>query len=119
MIDNKKIKEAARQHMIKEYCNNGDWSFPCKTADIKSQCEDDFKSGACWAMQEFLKDLWHGIKEGPKKGKWIVTRYLNDDNDYVYEVDINTSTTPWKEYARKYRITQWLYIDGLLPKDRD
>ena len=34
MIDEKKIEEAARQHMIKEYCNNGDWSFPCKTADL-------------------------------------------------------------------------------------
>ena len=107
MIDETKIKKAAESYA----------SF-----DSGMRAQENYASfadGAHWAIKEFLKDLWHGIKEEPKKGKWIVTRYLNDDNDYVYEVDINTSTTPWKEYARKYRITQWLYIDDLLPKDRD
>ena len=106
MIDKEKIKESSWKYNISESLEG----------EIARRA---YMDGAHWAIQEFLKDLWHGIKEEPKKGKWIVTRYLNDDNDYVYEVDINTSTTPWKEYARKYRITQWLYIDDLLPKDRD
>lgn len=123
MIDNKKIKEAAKayeknvQEEVKTLHNKlsaheKGLSITYKSADA---C---FIDGALWAIGQFLKDLWHDIKEEPRKGKWIVTRYLNDDNDYVYEVDLNTSIMSWEEYTRKYRITQWLYIEDLFPKDR-
>ena len=105
MIDKEKIKESS-------------WKYNISKSLEGEIVRRAYMDGAYWAIQEFLKDLWHGIKEEPRKGKWIVTRYLNDDNDYVYEVDINTSTTPWKEYARKYGITQWLYIDDLFPKQK-
>ena len=106
MIDKEKIKESSWKYNISESLEG----------EIARRA---YMDGAHWAIQEFLKDLWHDIKEEPRKGKWIVTRYLNDGNDYVYEVDLNTSIMSWEEYTRKYRITQWLYIDDLLPKDRD
>ena len=130
MIDEKKIEEAARQHMIKEYCNNGDWSFPCKTADIKSQCEDDFKSGACWAMQEFLKDLWHPVSEEPDvRHKTIICLYKDGDISQDYEVydEATTHDTShwlgvtefnWEEYAKEEEIDKWCYRSDLLPKQK-
>ena len=114
MIDEKKIEEAARQHMIKEYCNNGDWSFPCKTADIKSQCEDDFKSGACWAMQEFLKDLWHPVSEEPSRydDYLVITKQGCIDSCY-FDAD------SWHDpKIGGGNVTMWLDYKDILPKQK-
>ena len=55
MIDNNKIKEAAN-----ELCDYG--------SIYDSKCRiDGFKKGANWAIQEFLKDLWHPASEEPEK----------------------------------------------------
>ena len=37
------------------------------------------------AIQGFLKNLWHLTNEMPKCSKWILTQFLNDDNDIVFE----------------------------------
>ena len=115
MIDEKKIEEAARQHMIKEYCNNGDWSFPCKTADIKSQCEDDFKSGACWAMQEFLKDLWHDIRQEriPKKGFFLIEMAIEGRIFYVSK-RLPAEESNLSSYLRQGCARRWSNLEDLL-----
>ena len=68
------------------------------------------------AIQGFLKDLWHLANEKPKSSKWIMTQFLNDDNDIVFEIDLVTSLTKWKEYVKEYRIIKWLYVDDILPQ---
>ena len=115
MIDEKKIEEAARQHMIKEYCNNGDWSFPCKTADIKSQCEDDFKSGACWAIQEFLKDLWHDIRQEriPKKGFFLIEMAIEGRIFYVSK-RLPAEESILSSYLRQGCARRWSNLEDLL-----
>mgnify|MGYP007002421928 FL=1 len=115
MIDEKKIEEAARQHMIKEYCNNGDWSFPCKTADIKSQCEDDFKSGACWAIQEFLKDLWHDIRQEriPKKGFFLIEMAIEGRIFYVSK-RLPAEESNLSSYLRQGCARRWSNLEDLL-----
>ena len=61
MIDNKKIDEAARY-----YCNNRYSASP----DAPFIAEG-FRQGAKWAVNEFLKDLWHPNTEEPDKSDII------------------------------------------------
>lgn len=110
MIDEKTIDEGARDYINKNgYFIKYD-EDPC--VDI----EFAYKEGAHWAINEFLKDLWHDASEEPKVSKWIVTRFLDDDNDLAYEVDLNVNIRDWKTYVQQYRIVKWLYIDDLLSK---
>ena len=57
MIDDKKIEEAARY-----YCNN---RYPA-SQDAPFIAEG-FRHGAKWAINKFLKDLWHPANEIPKE----------------------------------------------------
>lgn len=99
MIDEKTIEEAAIEYI-----------------DDEGRGFESFIAGAEWAINEFLEDLWHDASEEPKVSKWIVTRFLDDDNDLAYEVDLNVNIRDWKTYVQQYRIVKWLYIDDLLPK---
>ena len=56
MIDDKKIEEAA-----KEYSQDS-WGY---SYDIEKLLA--FEQGAKWAINEFLKDLWHPSSEKAKK----------------------------------------------------
>lgn len=110
MIDEKKIKEGARDYINKNgYFVKYD-EDPC--VDIESA----YKEGAHWAINEFLKDLWHPANEQPKHSKWIMTQFLDDDNDIAFEIDIAGPLIEWREYAKKYRIVKWLYVDDTLPR---
>ena len=74
MIDDKKIEEATRDYIDKNgYLNKYD-EEPC--VDI----EFAYKDGAKWAINEFLKDLWHPNTEEPDKSKSdIITLGFYDD----------------------------------------
>ena len=116
MIDKKKIKKAASAYekktqieckKLNEKLNSGnEFSVTYKSADAA------FIDGANWAIQEFLKDLWHPTGEKPKKG--CVFLYKTIFNGYGLNQIIDGNE--W-EYIIKYqKATQWLYIDDLLPK---
>lgn len=59
IIEDKKLDEAAQQHMLHEYyvADADDRGFPCETSDIKEQCKSDFKAGALWMKNE-LQDVF-------------------------------------------------------------
>ena len=72
-----------------------------------------FKKDAKWAINEFLKDLWHPAKEIPKERKPVLVVYTHGGYSIEY----------WKAYNISNQlnywtldITQWLYIDDLFPK---
>ena len=67
MIDDKKIEEAANKHIETEYAryNSGE----VEEEMICLRGKDSFKEGAKWAINEFLKDLWHPNTEEPDKSK--------------------------------------------------
>lgn len=109
MIDEKKIKQAAIECADEYY-------FLDFGKDREETNREIFVRGAHWAINEFLEDLWHDASEEPKVSKWIVTRFLNDDNDLAYEVDLNVNIRDWKTYVQQYRIVKWLYIDDILSK---
>ena len=99
MIDDKKIEEAAINKC-------GFISY-------------EFYNGAKWAINEFLKDLWHDKSEKPiirEHGMIIVE--LNDITACKYSLWRSTTTYETLCNNKGY-IRRWLYIDDLLPKEGD
>lgn len=109
MIDEKKIKQAAIE------CADEYYSLDFGK-DREETNREIFVRGAHWAINEFLKDLWHLTNEMPKCSKWILTQFLDDDNDIVFEIDVAVPLIEWREYVKKYRIIKWLYVDDILPQ---
>lgn len=104
MIDDKKIEEVARY-----YCNN---RYPA-SQDAPFIAEG-FRKGARWAINEFLKDLWHDASEKPvisEHGMILVE--LNDITACKHSLWRSTTTYECLSNNKGY-IRRWLYIDDLL-----
>ena len=104
MIDDKKIKEAAMQH-----------SRWLSSNHEESTTSDSFMEGAHWAINEFLKDLWHQTDEQPEGyDEWILLHY-NVGN--FYSLAQVKDFKSWKGFVERVPIENWLYIDDLLTKE--
>lgn len=112
MIDDKKIENAAKQHSEESYIS--DYFQACY--------KDAFMDCAKWAINEFLKDLWHPASEIPCEGKYLVVEYNVTDTikDYLSFKRLEGYLGwNWIPYCKSANVTQWLYIDDLLPKKED
>lgn len=69
-------------------------------------------AGANCAIEQFLKDLWHPIKEKPQKER--VFLYQSADN--AFGINSIVLAGDWKFITKYQRATRWLYIDDLFPK---
>ena len=112
MIDEKKIEEAANK--ICDYGSIYDSNYRIF----------GFKRGVKWAMQEFLKDLWHPAEEEPKKNRFVLTDTRSImDKDYICWMTVklteNGFIRNWSNYTKATKITRWLYLDDLFPKEGD
>lgn len=120
MIDDKKIEKTARQISEKVVDVKGfDDSKPTHLAFSEGHVAG-FKEGAKWAINGFLKNLWHPNSEEPRKGAKFL--YQNHYNSrfyyYIGKIDDILETYPnWSSYVKHVRVIQWLYIDDLLPKE--
>ena len=112
MIDDDKIVKAAS-----ELCDYG------SIHDSEYRIEG-FMKCAKWIQEEFLKDLWHSTKEEPKHNKQITyvwgngiakTIILNEEADKFNR----TPSQIWHNICKNYKVTRWLYISDLLPKEED
>ena len=109
MIDDKKIEEAARN-----YCNN---RYPA-SQDAPFIAEG-FRKGARWAINEFLKNLWHDAEEEPYSN---LSPILLDGIDREGRQIVKTSffrSGYWNKTVEYYGIIRWLYIDDLFPEEGD
>ena len=91
MIDEKKIEEAAYK-----YAGNG--------------LSNAFIQGVEW----FKKSLWHSIHEEPQKGKKIITKWWDVENDMCYEIDDTTYIPNWKNHCNENDIMAWCYLSDIL-----
>lgn len=110
MIDDKKIEEAARY-----YCNN---RYPA-SQDAPFIAEG-FRHGAKWAINEFLKNLWHPASEVPDKDR--IYSHILYEIDGGYDLNgFNTKMIPigenWTSFVENEHINRWLYIADLFPKE--
>ena len=108
MIDDKKIEEAARN-----YCNN---RYPA-SQDAPFIAEG-FRKGARWAINEFLKDLWHPNTEEPDKSKSdIITLGFDNDAYLQFKESILWNKESWRHSISRCQIIKWAYLSDILPKE--
>lgn len=106
MIDDKKIEEAKK-------------SFIADKKILGVMAMNDlacgFKEGAKWAINEFLKDLWHQTNKEPEGyDEWILLHYSVGNYYSLAQVKEFKS---WEGFVEKMPIDGWLYIDDLFPKE--
>ena len=100
MLDEKKIEEVAHGYS-KTLRENQTLSFAYR----------DFKAGAHWAIDEFLKDLWHNASEEPKGyNEWILLYYSTGNFLSVHQVK---DFVNWKKFVEFAPFKQWAYLDDL------
>lgn len=105
MIDDKKIEEAARQHAMGAFVSEN-WQACYK---------EGFVDCAKWAINEFLKDLWHPVSEEPEGyNEGILLRY--NVGDYYSLAQVKDFKS-WKGFVERAPIEKWLYLDDLFPKE--
>ena len=102
MIDDKKIEEAAKS-LRKDFNDDVTQGF---------LVEFGFEKGAKWAINEFLKDLWHPIEEKPERN----TPYLAQLSVSPFETLRSFETFSDSKFS-KNDIIRWCYIDDLLQKE--
>lgn len=109
MIDEKEIDIAARAVVLSKHIN--------ETAYFQLRSIEDFKDGAKWMQEEFLKGLWHPASEKPEGyDEWILIHY-NVGN--YYSLAQVKEFKSWKGFVERVPIENWLYIDDLFPKEGD
>ena len=112
MIDKNKIKSAAQGYCDATY----------GTLNTDPFIAEAFRKGANWAINEFLKDLWHPAEEEPKKNRLVLTDTRSImDKDYICWTTVklteNGFVRNWSNYAKVTKITRWLYLDDLFLKE--
>ena len=115
VFDEKKIEKAARQISEKVVDAIGfDDSKPTHLAFLDGHV-DGFNAGAKWAINEFLKDLWHPANKEPEGyDEWILLHYSVGNYYSLAQVKEFKS---WKGFVEKMPIDGWLCIDDLFSKE--
>lgn len=108
MIDVKKIEEAARDYINK----NG--YFVKYDEDPCVDIEFAYKEGAKWAINEFLKDLWHPASEEPKNLEYIIFASEIFGETYFFTVQRDNSKQSWETELTCHGIDQWAYRNDIV-----
>ena len=119
MIDDKKIEAAKEEIYEDRFLLNGEEVVFDNDAKEEMFYKDDIKEaiglGAKWAINEFLKNLWHQKDEEPEGyDDWILLHY-NVCNYYSLSQVLDFKS--WKEFVERAPIKEWLYIDDLFQKE--
>ena len=109
MIDEKKIEEAARNYCNNRYPSSQDTPF----------IAEGFRKGARWAINEFLKDLWHPSTEEPDKRKSdIITIGSYNYISLHFKESFIWKEESWRHSISRCQITKWAYLSDILPKQK-
>lgn len=119
MIDEKKIEAAAAYYAEVNTIRVEDQMGNLITDT--EELSEAYKEGAHWAINEFLKDLFHAACEVPwnDNGKVlsfsreIGYRKLYDMNAMLNETPCNTYKEMWEKEVKAYRWSDWIYVDEL------
>lgn len=111
MIDDKKIEAAARRYSEVTDCDKQEALL----------IEEGFKECANWAINEFLKNLWHPASEVPRNdnGKVLAFsrkvgfRKLYDMNDELDKTTCDTYQEMWEEQVYMFQLSDWIFVDEL------
>lgn len=93
----------------KVFMNEHDTEVSTENADFI-----DGKAGAKWAINEFLKNLWHPASEAPKRRCNYLLLHYKDKEEECFEADV-VDTKAWDCYI-KGSLVEYINIDDLFPK---
>ena len=119
MIDDKKIEAAKEEIYEDRFLLNGEEIVFNNDEKEEMFYEGDIKEaiglGAKWAINEFLKNLWHSASEEPEGyNEWILLRY--NVGDYYSLAQVKDFKS-WKGFVERAPIEKWLYLDDLFPEE--
>ena len=132
VLDNKKIEEAAQgaadlyEQDLPIMSYNEDTEVDGQHHFCQEFGAELFKDGVKWAINEFLKGLWHDASEEPDvRHKTIICLYK--DGDICQDYDAYDEATEgdklgrdefnWDYYAEENEIKKWCYNSDLLPNE--
>ena len=121
MIDDKKIEEAATVASISDTEKGSvrEGYVISALADHENGFREGYIEGVKWAIDEFLKDLWHPVSEKPKDNKVLFVQYHQLGRKGPWYITLNLGKiTNWRDTVADFLIQRWLYIDDLLPKQK-
>lgn len=108
MIDDEKIKKAIEDYV--KYSSVED-EYPGTEGNA-------FKAGAKWAINEFLKDLWHPNTKEPDKNKSdIITLGFENDAYLQFKESILWNEESWRHSISRCQIIKWAYLSDILTKE--
>lgn len=117
MIDNKKIEEAKDNIFNKHFLKNNEGMICIdhisEPVYLDYQIKQALELGAKWAINEFLKDLWHPSSEEPKNLEYIVFTTTMFGEVYLFTKQID-NTQDWKTIVETHGIEQWIYRDDIV-----
>ena len=123
MIYEKKI-EAAKEEIYKDrFMLNGEEVVFNNDEKEEMFYKEDIKEaiglGAKWAINEFLKDLWHPASEEPIEFSEVLAeaKITESINTYLSFKRNDVLFKNWEAYSFGANITRWLYIDNLFPNE--
>lgn len=110
MIDDKKIETVANEYSQ----DNCGYSY-----NINKLLA--FKAGAKWAINEFLKNLWHPASEEPREFAEVLAeaKITESIKTYISFKRNDSLFKNWDAYSSGANITRWLYINDLFQKKGD
>lgn len=126
MIDDKEIDIAARAQVLSKHFN--------ETAYFQLRSIEDFTDGAHWAINGFLKDLWHPMQEEPKlvgeeiiietflegKRNTMVQNYMVGV-EFLHTIETIRWISDWDSFLAEIcddvKMIRWCYFKDLLPKE--
>lgn len=134
MIDEKKIEEAQDEIFEDKFLLNGEEiEFDNDAKEemfYKEDIKEAIKLGANWAIEQFLKDLWHDVSEKPRNVECLLELNVkwnaNSEIEKVYIIDWFGSLgfdgrelKRLQELNTEVKLSRWLYVDDLFPKKGD
>ena len=111
MIDEKKIEAASRRYSEVTDCDKQEALL----------IKEGFREGAKWAINEFLKDLWHPASEEPREFAEVIAeaKITESIKTYIFFKRNDALFKNWDAYSSGANITRLLYIDDLFPNEGD
>ena len=119
MIDENKI-EAAKEGIYEDrFLLNGEEIVFDNDAKEEMFYKDDIKEaiglGAKWAINEFIKDLWHPANEVPEIGRVIIMENYYPDGRIMFISRMRKST--FHNPIDIGNTKKWFYIEDLFSKE--
>ena len=121
MIDDKKIEAVKEEIYEDRFLLNGEevvFNDAKEEMFYKEDIKEAIGLGAKWAINEFIKNLWHPNTEEPDKSKSdIITLGFDNDAYLQFKESILWKEESWRHSISRCQIIKWAYLSDILPKE--